>query len=333
MRLTAAEKYEIIQLVDKSELGINRTLKELGIHKSTYYKWYKSYLENNVDGLQPKKRSRRQWNSIPEQQKQLVIEVALDYPSLSPRELSVKLTDEQRVFISESSVYRILKSKGLITTPAYILLSAGNEFKKKTMFVHEMWQTDFTYFKILGWGWYYLSTILDDYSRYIVHWDLCTSMRAQDVQESVHQALSKAGLGKHQRPTLLSDNGSCYVSTELKDYLAKVKIKPIHGRVGHPQTQGKIERYHRSMKNVVKLDNYYHPQQLKVAIREFVDYYNYQRYHESLNNVTPADVYYGRSEQIIKQREQIKIATLKKRKQIYFKEKFLNLETETLSNN
>jgi transposase len=139
MRLTSAEKYEIIQLVDKSELGINRTLKELGIHKSTYYKWYKSYLENNVDGLQPKKRSRRQWNSIPEQQKQLVIEVALDYPSLSPRELSVKLTDEQRVFISESSVYRILKSKGLITTPAYILLSAGNEFKKKTMFVHEMW--------------------------------------------------------------------------------------------------------------------------------------------------------------------------------------------------
>ena len=137
MRLTAAEKYEIIQLVDKSDLGINRTLKELGIHKSTYHKWYKSYLENNVDGLQPKKRLRRQWDSIPEQQKQLVLEVALDYQSLSPRELSVKLTDEQRVFISESSVYRILKSKGLITTPAYILLSAGNEFKKKTMFVHE----------------------------------------------------------------------------------------------------------------------------------------------------------------------------------------------------
>jgi len=333
MRLTAAEKYEIIQLVDKSDLGINRTLKELGIHKSTYYKWYKSYLENSIQGLQPRKRSRRQWNSIPEEQRQLVIEVALDYPSLSPRELSVKITDEQKVFMSESSVYRILKSKGLITTPAYILLSASNEFKNKTMFVHQMWQTDFTYFKILGWGWYYLSTILDDYSRYIVHWDLCTTMRAEDVQESVQQALNKACLGKHQRPTLLSDNGSCYVSTELKDYLATVKVKSIHGRVGHPQTQGKIERYHRSMKNVVKLDNYYHPQQLKNAIREFVDHYNHQRYHESLNNVTPADVYFGRSEQLIKQREQIKKATLKKRKQIYFKEKFLNLETETLSNN
>lgn len=332
MRLTAAEKYEVIQLVDKSELGVNRTLKEFGIHKSTYYKWYNAYLKRDMDGLQPLRRSQRQWNSIPEAQRQLVVEVALDYPTLSPRELAVKLTDEQGVFISESSVYRILKSKGLITSPAHILLSASNEFKNKTHFVHEMWQTDFTYFKILGWGWYYLSTVLDDYSRYIVHWDLCTTMRAEDVQLSVSEAIKKAGLGKHQRPVLLSDNGSCYVSTELKDYLARVRIKPIHGRKGHPQTQGKIERYHRSMKNVVKLDNYYHPEQLKEAIGEFVDYYNHQRYHESLNNVTPADVYYGRKEQIIKQRALIKAATLKRRKQIYLQEKLLHLNKEILSN-
>jgi transposase len=150
MRLSVNEKEEIIRLVEGSDRGVNHTLKELGIHKSTFYKWYKAYLDKGIAGLLIKGRSRRQWNAIPESQKQLVIEVALEYSYLSPRELAVKITDEQRVFISESSVYRILRAKGLITTPQHILLAAGNEFKEKTSFVHQMWQTDFTYFKILG---------------------------------------------------------------------------------------------------------------------------------------------------------------------------------------
>jgi transposase InsO family protein len=184
-----------------------------------------------------------------------------------------------------------------------------------------MWQTDFTYFKILGWGWYYLSTIIDDYSRFIVHWELCETMKAEDVQSTVHYALKSAGLKNGQRPILLSDNGACYISSELKSYLKSVNIKSIHGRVMHPQTQGKIERYHRSMKNVVKLDNYYHPEELIEAIGEFVEYYNHQRYHESLQNVTPSDVYYGRQEEILKQRELIKKQTLKRRRSLYLQYK------------
>ena len=317
MRLSAAEKQEIIHLVDRSELGVNRTLKELGIHKSTFYKWYKVYQDKGMIGLVPQKRTRQQWNSIPEAQKQLVVEVALDHTSLSPRELSVKITDECKVFISESSVYRILKAKGLITTPAHILLSASNEFKEKTLFVHQMWQTDFTYFKILGWGWYYLSTIMDDYSRYIIYWELCKTMKAEDVERSVDKARIYAGLTVHQKPKLLSDNGACYIASELKDYL-KGKVEQIHGKVGHPQTQGKIERYHRSMKNIVKLDNYYCPEELVGAINEFVNYYNHQRYHESLCNVTPADVYFGKQEQILKRREKIKQQTMLIRRRTYF---------------
>jgi len=321
-------------MVDRSDLGVNRTLKQLGVPKATFYKWYKAYTDKGIQGLENKNPgNRRQWNSIPQEEKNLVVSVALEFSELSPRELSCKLSDERKVFISESSVYRILKAKGLITSPAHILLAAGNEFDKKTLFVHEMWQTDFTYFKILGWGWYYLSTILDDYSRYIVHWELCDTMKAEDVQSTVHSAVKKAGLKKGQRPVLLSDNGACYVSGELKDYLSAMKIRSIHGRVAHPQTQGKIERYHRSMKNVVKLDNYFHPEQLKEAIGEFVEYYNNERYHESLNNVTPADVYYGREEEVLKERERIKRASLKKRRQLFLQQKFLNLNTEILSNN
>ena len=117
-----------------------------------------------------------------------MVEIALNYPELSSRELAHKITDEKGVLISESSVYRILKKRGLITAPSHILISASNEFKDKTNFVHEMWQTDFTYFKILGWGWYYLSTVIDDFSRYIVYWELCRNMKVNDVQRTIDAA-------------------------------------------------------------------------------------------------------------------------------------------------
>ena len=324
MRLSAQEKQEIIHLVDRSDIGVNRTLRGLGIHKSTFYKWYKVYQQKGLLGLESQKRTRRQWNSIPPEQKELVVQVALEEPVLSPRELSVKITDECRIFISESSVYRILKARGLITTPAHILLSASDQFKDKTYFVHQMWQTDFTYFKILGWGWYYLSTVMDDFSRYIIHWELCKSMKTEDVERSIEVSLMLAGLKNGQRPKLLSDNGSCYVASELTSFLQKRGIVPIHGRIHHPQTQGKIERYHRSMKNVVKLNNYFCPDELKDALEQFVTYYNHHRYHESLNNVTPADVYFGKQEKILKRREKIKQRNFNQRRKIYFAEKLIN---------
>ena len=316
MRLTVSEKQEIIHMVTRSEIGVNRTLREIGIHKSTFYNWYHAYSKNGVEGLIPTKRaSNRQWNSIPQEQKNLVVKLALDYPDLSSSELAYKITDEQQIFLSESSVYRILKARGLITAPAHIFLSACDEFTNKTGFVHQMWQTDFTYFKILGWGWYYLSTVLDDYSRYIVHWELCSNMKADDVKKTVDMAIKKAKLITKQKPKLLSDNGSCYVAKELKQYLKEsYNMDQLHGRPFHPQTQGKIERYHRTMKNVVKLHYYYMPEELEAALKDFVEYYNHQRYHESLQNLTPADVYTGRGEMILQERKRIKMETLKTKK-------------------
>ena len=322
MRLNASEKEEIIRLVNRSDLGVNKTLKELGIHKATFYKWYHAYNEHGIEGLAPAvNKKRQQWNTIPQEEKNLVIDLALNQTELSSRELACKLTDEQQIFISESSVYRILKSNGLITTPPYVLDFAKAEFDKKTCFVNELWQTDFTYLKIIGWGWYYLSTILDDKSRFIIHWELCETMKAEDVKKTVATAIRKAKIDVQRRPKLLSDNGACYVSSELKNYLQTEEITPIHGRPLHPQTQGKIERYHRSMKNTIKLNNYYYPEQLKEAIEKFVHYYNHERYHESLDNLTPADVYYGRGELILQERERIKQMSLERRRREYFTQK------------
>lgn len=320
MRLSAQEKAEIIEIVKRSELGVNRTLQRLGIHKRTFYNWYHAYNRGGIDALRNHRQSRRQWNSIPEEQKNLVVELALDYPEESPRILATRIIDEQGVFISESSVYRILKARGLMRESEHRFLSASDEFHNKTGFVNELWQTDFTYFKIIGWGWYYLSTVIDDYSRYIVHWELCKSMSAEDVKRTVDRAMQTAGLTNKRPPKLLSDNGPCYISKSLEKYLKEThSINQIHGRALHPQTQGKIERYHRSMKNVVKLQNYYCPDELKQAIGEFVNYYNNQRYHESLDNLTPADVYIGRGEKILKIRKQIRKESMLLRREIYEK--------------
>ena len=174
---------------------------------------------------------------------------------LSARELACHFTDERRYFLSESSVYRILKAADLITSPAYVLMSASDRFKHPTERVHEMWQTDFTYLRVIGWGWYYLSTVMDDFSRFIIAYKLGPTMATTDVTETLDEALALTGVQSvrvRHRPRLLSDNGPAYVSKDLRDYLAEQGMTHTRGRPYHPQTQGKIERYHRSMKNVVR---------------------------------------------------------------------------------
>jgi transposase InsO family protein len=315
MRRSASEKMEIIRIVQDSELGVKRTLDELGISRSTFYEWYRRYLVEGFDGLKPKIPARSIfWNKIPEKEKQKVVETALDMTELSPRELAFHITDKQGWFISESSVYRILKERGLITSPAWIVMAAADEFKDKTVRVHQQWQTDFTYFKIIGWGWYYLATIMDDYSRYIIDWELCTNMESTDAMKIVEKALQTSGLKENNRPRLLSDNGSCYVSNEFQKFISDKHMGHVRGAPYHPQTQGKIERYHRTMKNVVKLENYFFPDELGASIEAFVNYYNNQRYHESLKNVTPADVYFGRAKELIHQRIETKKKTIKERR-------------------
>ena len=297
MRLTAAEKREVIRLVEGSDLSVRRTLRELGVGRSTFYAWYERYREHGDLGLEPRRPAvRRHWNRVPDRERRRVIDAALADPEKSPRELAWQLTDRTGHFISESSVYRILKAHDLITSPTYVLIRAADRFAQPTRSPNELWQTDFTYFRVVGWGWYYLSTVLDDYSRYILAWKLGTTMKALDVTETLDLARTQTGVDQvrvaHQ-PRLLSDNGPCYVSQALGTYLTQHGLTHTRGAPYHPMTQGKIERYHRSMKNVVKLDVYYSPWELERASNRFVGHYNHRRLHESLQNVTPADVYEG----------------------------------------
>jgi len=313
-RTSASEKREIIRLVEESSLPVKQTLAELDIPRSTFYRWYARYLETGAEGLTDRSSQPRQfWNRIPQSVREHVVQVALEQPELSPRELAWHLTDTEAYFLSESSVYRILKAYDLVTSPAFILLKASDHFQQPTKRVNELWQTDFTQFKVVGWGYYYLSTVIDDFSRYILAWKLTTGMAHTDVQDTLDLALVATGVKQvalQHRPRLLSDNGPAYISADLADYLQMHGLRHTRGRPFHPMTQGKIERYHRSLKNIICLENHYFPWELEQAIAGFVDHYNQQRYHEALDNLTPADVYFGRAQQIQTQRQAIKRTTL-----------------------
>ena len=318
MRYPASEKLEIIRLVERSHLPVKRTLDKLGIPRNTFHRWYDRYQALGEAGLEDRKpHPGRVWNRIPDGVRRAIVDLALEEPELSPRELAVRFTDTKKHFVSEASVYRILKAHDLIASPAFIVIKAADEFRNKTTAPNQLWQTDFTYLKVVGWGWYYLSTILDDFSRYVVAWKLCSTMRAEDVTQTLELALKASGydgVAIRHRPRLLSDNGSSYISGNLAKWLQNERIAHVRGAPNHPQTQGKIERWHQTLKNRILLENHYLPGALETAIGDFVDHYNHRRCHESLDNVTPADAYFGRAQAILTERRRIKDNTIRQRR-------------------
>ena len=192
MRYQACEKLEIIQFVGQSHLSVRRTLEKLGIPRATFYRWYDLYHTGGPEALGDRSpRPDRVWNRIPDVVREQIIKLALDEPALSPRELALRFTDTEDYFVSEASIYRLLKAHDLIASPAFIVMKAADEFKDKTTAPNELWQTDFTYLKVIGWGWFYLSTVLDDFSRYIIAWKLCPTMKAEDVTATLKLQLFK----------------------------------------------------------------------------------------------------------------------------------------------
>src|SRR5262249_28617950 len=275
MRYPGTEKLEIIQLVEPSPLPARQTLSKLGIPRATFYRWYDRYSGGGREALNARPPGQdRVWNRVPESVRENVIQLALDEPALSPRELAVRFSDTKNYFVSEASVYRLLKARGLIASPAFIVIKAAEAFKNKTTAPNQLWQTDFTYLKVIGWGWFSLLTVLDDFSRYIVAWKLCTRMKAEDVTATLDLALRAGGLEKAkpaERPKLLSDNGSSYIAGDLATWLADRQIQHLRGAPYHPMTQGKIERWHQTLKNRILLETYFLPGDLEAQIAAFVE--------------------------------------------------------------
>jgi len=307
----------VIELVRRSPAVKKETLAELGLSVSTYYRWQRRYREQGEVGLLDRRpQPGTIWNRLRPEEEQTILRAALREPDHSPREIACWISDNGGFSVSESSVYRVLKRHGLVREVHGEGFPASKEYRIKTTRVNEQWQSDGSYFFVVGWGWYYLISVLDDYSRMILAWELKTDMTSASISEVVEQAVEWTGMKSvpvESRARLLSDNGSSYLSHAFEDYLRMLQIRHIRCAPHHPQTNGKIERFHETLKARLNLLVYTSPEQLRTAMAEFIEFYNYHRYHEGIGNVTPTDVYCGRREGILQRREEQKRQTLYER--------------------
>lgn len=296
----------------------SKRLLELGIPASTYYTWQRRYGEEGVDGLGSGRRTPESvWNRLRDDERGRILEVAREHPELSCRLLAVKITDEEPFSVSSATVYRLLKRNNLISPRPVTDMPVSKQWHEKTARPDEIWQCDATHYFVVGWGYYKQIAVQDDYSRYPLAWDVKPDETAFSISEVMEQAIENAqGLNHLQddrRPALLSDNGPGFTSHILAGYLKAHGIRHIFGKPYHPQTQGKIERFHRSIKERVCLLVYCSPDELKRAVDEAITRYA-QIPHTALENVSPRDVYLGKREEILAKRAEKKRLTLARRK-------------------
>ena len=313
-RMSAVEKAKVLARVASSSLPKREVLSELGVPRSTYYRWLRRKeqqgLEDDAGGGKPP------WNRLASWEVDNVLSAAREMPELSCRQLATWITDNQGFSVSESTVYRVLRREGLVKR-AEMQLAAGKEYHRKTTGPHQMWATDASYFRVVGWGYYYMVTVMDDYSRFILAHRLKRDMTSDSFIEVVQKAVDRTGMDQvpiTDRTRLLSDNGPGYVSRAFRDYLGMVGIRHILAAPFHPQTNGKLERYHQTLKRDVNQLPYEMPSDLEAAIVALVSYYNYRRYHKALGNVTPSDVLRGRREDILRRRREVKAQTIERRR-------------------
>ena len=311
--MSAEERLKVVAEVEWQGRGKSRRLRELGISRSTYYWWrwrQRQGSRKNTEEID------RPWNRLRPEEEAIVLAVAREMPSWRSRQLAAYLTDHRDLAVSASTVYRILRREGLVKRVEY-QLAAGKEYQHKTTGPHQLWATDASYFRVVGWGYYYLVTVMDDYSRFILAWKVQRDMTATSFIEVVQDAVDTTGMDTvpvHDRTRLLSDNGPGYVSRAFRDYLHLVGIRHILASPYHPQTNGKLERYHRTLKNEVNQVPYEAVEDLEGAIRGFVEFYNYLRYHKALKDVTPYDVLNGRLEAILAHRKEVQQETFDRRR-------------------
>ena len=307
--MSVVEQSKVVAEVERHGRGKNRRLRELGISRSTYYWWRWRHRQGSWEGTEG---TERPWNRLRLEEEAVVLASAREMPTWRSRQLAAWLTDHRGLSVSASTVYRILRREGLVKRIEY-QLAAGKEYQHKTTGPHQLWATDASYFRVVGWGYYYLVTVMDDYSRFILAWKVQRDMTADSLIEVVQEAVDSTGMTDvplEDRTKLLSDNGSGYVSRAFREYMRVVGIRHVLAAPYHPQTNGKLERYHRTLKDDINQVPYEVVEDLEAAIRDFVEFYNYRRYHQALRVVTPADVLEGRLEAILAQRKEVQRETL-----------------------
>ena len=226
--MSSEGKAEILKLVADSGLPRSKALAKLKLPRSTYYRWLQRLVEDRLHDR--KGGAHVPWNKIRPEEEARILAEARASPVLSCRQVAFKISDLGHSYVSESTVYRILKREGLIKPVEIIGFKAAKEYRHKTKRPNELWASDCCYLKVVDWGWYYLVTVMDDFSRFILSWDLKRDMTGGSLEDVVQQAVDFTGMTDipvEDRTVLLSDNGAGYISQQFNQYLRLVRIKHI----------------------------------------------------------------------------------------------------------
>ena len=282
-------------IIPKTDIKVNKLLSMIGINSSKYYSWnQRKGKTNNHNGKIPKRHWCLDW------EKEAIINYAKEHSNEGYRRLTYMMIDEDIAAVSPATTYRVLKSAGLLNRWNKVKKSSkGNGFNQPTA-PHQHWHTDIKYVNYRG-TFLFLISVIDGYSRFIVHHELRQHMEEFDIEITIQRALEKYPTSK---PRIISDNGPQYISKDFAKYLRFVQLQHIRTSVAYPQSNGKIERYHRTIgeeclrkKSLINLDD------ARKQIADFIDFYNTKRLHSSLYYLTPEDFLMDRVEDKLRIRE------------------------------
>lgn len=282
-------------IIPKTDIQLKKLLAMIGINSSKYYSWnQRKGKANNHNGKIPKKHWCFPW------EKEAIMSYVKKHPAEGYRRLTYMMIDENIVAVSPATTYRVLKSAGLLNRFNRVKKSSkGNGFNQPIV-PHQHWHTDIKYVNYRG-TFLFLISIIDGYSRYIVHHELRANMQEYDIEITIQRALEKY---PSYKPRIISDNGPQYISKDFAEYLKIVGLQHIRTSIAYPQSNGKIERYHRTIheeclmkKSLINLKD------AQKQITDYIEYYNTKRLHSSLYYLTPEDFLFDRVEEKLKLRE------------------------------
>lgn len=290
---------------DKTEIAIGNFIQRIGIARSKYYQWKQRYGKvNEHNAWIP----RDFW--LTDFERQAIIKYYHDNPLEGYRRLCYMMTDDDIVAVSPSSVYRILTNAGLLKKWDCKKSKKGTGFVQP-LEAHQHWHIDISYINICG-TFYYMCSVLDGFSRYIVHWEIREAMKESDVEIILQRAREKYPDAK---PRIISDNGPQFISKDFKEFIRISGMTHVKTSPYYPQSNGKLERYHRTIKSTcIRVKTPLSLSDAQRVVTDFVDHYNNKRLHSSIGYVTPIDKLQGRAEIIMAQREAKLIAAREARK-------------------
>ena len=290
---------------ERTEVKSTKMVKWIGISRSKFYNWQDRYGKVNEHNSRI---PRDFW--LTEQEKQAIIDYYYNNPLEGYRRLCYMMMDDDIVAVSPSSVYRVLNRNGLLNRWNSKPSKKGTGFTQPLK-PHEHWHIDISYINICG-TFYYLCSILDGFSRYIVHWEIRELMKESDVEIILQRAREKF---PDAEPRIISDNGPQFIARDFKEFVRICGMTHVKTSPYYPQSNGKLERYHRTLKSdCIRVNSPLSLDDVQRVVSDFVAHYNNKRLHSSIDYVSPQDKLEGRAEQILAAREMKLAVAREKRK-------------------